>query len=58
LRRSCGYLLHRVVGLKGNPTAANLFKIIACLQEHEWVRLRAVAQFRTGPTGQLDFRGR
>jgi hypothetical protein len=47
-----------VVGLKGNPTAANLFKIIACLQEHEWVRLRAVAQFRTGPTGQLDFRGR
>jgi hypothetical protein len=26
------------------PTAANLFNIIACLQEHEGVRLRVAAQ--------------
>jgi len=30
-------------GPKGNPTAANLFNIIVCLQEHEGVRLRAAA---------------
>ena len=30
-------------GPKGNPTAANLFNIIACLQEQEGVRLRVVA---------------
>ncbi len=30
-------------GPKGNPTAANLFNIIACLQEQEGVRLRSVA---------------
>jgi DNA-binding phage protein len=35
--------LHQMFGLKGNPTAANLFKIIACLQEHEGVRLQVVA---------------
>jgi hypothetical protein len=29
---------------EGKPTAANLFKIIACLQEHEKVGLRVVAQ--------------
>ncbi len=35
--------LHQMFGPKGNPTAANLFKIIACLQEHEGVRMRVVA---------------
>src|ERR1035441_7179642 len=30
------------VGPKGNPTAAHLFNIIACLQEHEGVRLQVV----------------
>jgi hypothetical protein len=30
-------------GPKGNPTAMNLFNIIACLQEHEGVRLQVVA---------------
>jgi len=30
-------------GPKGNPTGANLFNIIACLQEQEGVRLRVVA---------------
>jgi hypothetical protein len=35
--------LHQMFGPKGNPTAANLFNIIACLQEHEGVRLRVVA---------------
>ena len=29
-------------GPKGNPTAANLFNIIACLQKQEGVRLRVV----------------
>jgi hypothetical protein len=29
-------------GAPGNPTAANLFNIIACLQEHEGVRLQVV----------------
>jgi hypothetical protein len=29
-----------MVGPEGNPTAANLFNIIACLQEHEGVRLQ------------------
>jgi len=32
--------LHQMFGPKGNPTAANLFNIIACLQEQEGVRLR------------------
>jgi DNA-binding phage protein len=36
--------LHQMFGPKGNPTAANLFHIIACLQEHEGVRLQVVAQ--------------
>ncbi len=31
-------------GPNGNPTAANLFHIVACLQEHEGVRLQVVAQ--------------
>jgi len=35
--------LHQMFGPKGNPTAANLFNIIACLQEHEGVRLHVVA---------------
>jgi hypothetical protein len=34
---------HPMFGPKGNPTAANLFSIIACLQEHEGVRLQVVA---------------
>lgn len=34
--------LHQMFGPKGNPTAANLFNIIACLQEHEGVRLQVV----------------
>jgi len=32
-----------MLGPNGNPTAANLFNIIACLQEHEGVRLQVVA---------------
>ncbi len=35
--------LHQMFGPRGNPTASNLFKIIACLQEHEGVRLQVVA---------------
>ena len=35
--------LHQMFGPRGNPTAANLFSIIACLQEQEGVRLRVVA---------------
>jgi len=35
--------LHQMFGPRGNPTAANLFKIIACLQEREGVQLRVVA---------------
>ncbi len=35
--------LHQMFGPKGNPTAASLFRIIACLQEQEGVRLRVVA---------------
>jgi hypothetical protein len=35
--------LHQMFGPKGNPTAANLFHILACLQEQEGVRLRVVA---------------
>src|ERR1035437_799794 len=35
--------LHQMFGPKGNPTAANLFNIIACLQENEGVRLQVVA---------------
>ena len=35
--------LHPIFGLRGNPTAANLFNIITCLQEHEGVRLQVVA---------------
>lgn len=35
--------LHQMFGPKGNPTAENLFNIIACLQEQEGVRLRVVA---------------
>jgi hypothetical protein len=32
-----------MLGPKGNPTAANFFNIIVCLQEHEGVRLQVVA---------------
>jgi DNA-binding phage protein len=35
--------LHQMFGPKGNPTATNLFNIIACLQEYEGVRLQVVA---------------
>ena len=35
--------LHQMFGPKGNPTATNLFNIIACLQEHEGVKLQVVA---------------
>jgi len=38
-----GAPLHKMFGPKGNPTAMNLFNIIACLQEHEGVRLQVVA---------------
>ena len=34
--------LHQMLGPKGNPTAANLFNVIACLQE-QGGRLRVVA---------------
>lgn len=36
-------MLHQIFGPKGNPTAVNLFNIIACLQEQEGVRLKVVA---------------
>jgi hypothetical protein len=32
-----------VSGPEGNPAATHLFNIIACLQEHEGVRLQVVA---------------
>jgi hypothetical protein len=35
--------LDQMFGPEGNPATANLFKIIACLQEHEGVRLQVVA---------------
>jgi DNA-binding phage protein len=35
--------LHQMFRPKGNPTAANLFSIIAALQHGEAVRLRVVA---------------
>lgn len=35
--------LHQMFGPKGNPTAAKLFAILACLQEHEGVQLKVVA---------------
>jgi DNA-binding phage protein len=35
--------LHPTFGPKGNSTAAHLFRVIACLQEEEGMRLRAVA---------------
>lgn len=35
--------LHQMFGPKGNPTAANLFNILAVLQEHEGVKLQVVA---------------
>ena len=35
--------LHQMFGPKGNPTAANLFKILGCLQDLEGVRMRVVA---------------
>src|SRR5580658_9883491 len=33
--------LHQMFGPRGNPTAANLFSIIAALQEEEGVKLRS-----------------
>jgi DNA-binding phage protein len=35
--------LHQMFGPRGNPTAANLFNIIACLQEYEGIHLQVVA---------------
>lgn len=35
--------LHQMFGPKGNPTAENLFSIIAALQAEEGVKLRVVA---------------
>jgi DNA-binding phage protein len=35
--------LHQMFGSKGNPTAANLFRILECLQKEEGVQLRVVA---------------
>lgn len=32
--------LHQMFGPKGNPTATNLFEIVAYLQRHEGVRLQ------------------
>ena len=32
--------LHQMFGPKGNPTASNLFEIVAYLQRHEGVRLQ------------------
>ena len=36
--------LRRLFGPKGNPTAADLFNAIACLQEFVGVRLRVVVK--------------
>jgi hypothetical protein len=35
--------LNLMFGPKGNPTATNLFDIIACLPEHEGVKLEVKA---------------
>jgi DNA-binding phage protein len=35
--------LHKMLGPKGNPTAANLFRILSCLQEWEGIRLQVRA---------------
>lgn len=35
--------LHQMFGPRGNPTAVNLCNVIACLQQHEGVRLQVVA---------------
>jgi DNA-binding phage protein len=35
--------IHQMLGPNGNPTAANLFNIIACLQEYEGIKLQVVA---------------
>jgi len=35
--------LYQMFGPRGNPTAANLFSIIAALQEEEGLKLRVVA---------------
>jgi len=46
--------LHQMFGPKGNPTATNLFNIIACLQEHEGVKLQVVrkVEWTPGPKNQ------
>jgi len=41
--RASWQTLHRMFGSKGNPIATSPFNIIACLQEHEGVRLQVVA---------------
>lgn len=35
--------LHQMFGPRGNPTATHLFRIIACLQQCEGIRLQIVA---------------
>lgn len=35
--------IHQMLGPNGNPTAANLFNILACLQEYEGIKLQVVA---------------
>ncbi len=40
----------RMFAPKGNATAANLFNIIACLQEHEGVGLQVAALASSPPT--------
>jgi DNA-binding phage protein len=35
--------LHQMFGTKGNPTASNLFEIVACLQRAEGVRFQITA---------------
>ena len=44
LLKNEGAVAWKMVWPKGNPTAANLFNIIACLRVHEGVRLRVVAE--------------
>ncbi len=36
--------LHKMLGPKGNPTAANIFRILACLQECEGIQLQVRAR--------------
>jgi DNA-binding phage protein len=49
--------LHQMFGPNGNPTASNLFEIVACLQHAEGVRLkvrsmRAALRTKRRPSSQ------